>query len=234
MLLKEWRNEILQGNLELQRKSCRLYIFGNASGISGGKELVVIKPNGVAYEDLTAERLLVTNLQGRVVEGDLRPSSHLATHLVLYKKFASVGGIAHTRSQYATTGAQALQSILCFGRTHADYFQRPVVVTRSMRDNEIASAYQKNTGDVIARTFDEIDYAAVPAGLVASHGPFTCGPDAMTAAQTAVVLEMLARTAYLTIGIDRGPGAISQTFQDKHDLRKHGTNACYGQVRNQE
>ena len=195
---------------------------------------MVIKPSGVPYEELTAEKLVVTDMEGAVIEGRLRPSSDLPTHLVLYKTFATIGGVAHTHSEYATAWAQAQQPIPCFGTTHADSFQGPVPVTRPMLDAEVAANYEKNTGEVIARLFDAIDYAAVPGVLVASHGPFTWGADAMAAAQTAVVLEMLARTAYLTIDINRGAGEISQTLRDKHFLRKHGTNAYYGQVRNQE
>jgi L-ribulose-5-phosphate 4-epimerase len=234
MLLQELRNDVLQANLELQRKGLVLYTFGNASGISRSEELVVIKPSGVPYEELRAENLVVTDLEGAVIEGKLQPSSDLATHLVLYKTFATIGGIAHTHSEYATAWAQALQPIPCFGTTHADYFQGPVPVTRPMHDDEIAADYEKKTGEVIARLFDAIDYAAVPGALVANHGPFTWGQDAMVAAQMAVALEMLARTAYLTIGINQGAGEISQTLRDKHFLRKHGTNAYYGQVRNQE
>ena len=234
MLLPDLRNDVLQANLELQRKGLVLYTFGNASGISRHEGLVVIKPSGVPYEELTAEELVVTDLEGTVIEGDLRPSSDLATHLVLYKIFATIGGIAHTHSEYATAWAQAQQPIPCFGTTHADSFRGPIPVTRPMLDSEIAAEYEQKTGEVTARLFDAIDYAAVPGVLVANHGPFTWGPDAMAAAQTAVVLEMLARTAYLTIGINRGAGEISQALRDKHFLRKHGTNAYYGQVRNQE
>ena len=234
MLLKKLRNEVLQANLELQRKGLVLYTFGNASGISRSERLVVIKPSGVPYENLTANMLVVTDLEGRVVEGDLRPSSDLATHLVLYKQFPTIGGVAHTHSEYATAWAQARHPIPCFGTTHADYFHGPVPVTPELDDSEIAGDYEKNTGEVIARMFDAIDYAAVPGVLVASHGPFTWGKDAMTAAETAVVLEMLARTAYLTIGIEQSAGAISQALLDKHYLRKHGAKTYYGQVRNQE
>ena len=234
MLLVDLRNDVLQANLELQRKGLVLYTFGNASGISRHEGLVVIKPSGVPYEELTAEKLVVTDLEGTVVEGALRPSSDLATHLVLYKTFATIGGIAHTHSEYATAWAQAQQPIPCFGTTHADSFRGPVPVTRPMLDAELAGDYEENTGEVIARLFDAIDYAAAPGVLVASHGPFTWGTDAMAAAQTAVVLEMLARTAYLTIGINRGAEEISQSLRDKHFLRKHGTNSYYGQVRNQE
>jgi L-ribulose-5-phosphate 4-epimerase len=234
MLLKDLRHEVLRANLELQSKGLVLYTFGNASGISRREGLVVIKPSGVPYEELTAETLAVTDLEGKVVEGDLRPSSDLATHLVLYKQFATIGGIAHTHSEYATAWAQARQPIPCFGTTHADYFHGAVPVTNALSDGEIDSDYEQKTGEVIARVFDAIDYAAVPGVLVASHGPFTWGKDALKAAETAVILEMLARTAYLTIGIDRDAGAISQALQDKHYLRKHGTKAYYGQVRNQE
>ncbi|HEY4933541.1 MAG TPA: L-ribulose-5-phosphate 4-epimerase AraD [Terriglobales bacterium] len=234
MLLKDLRHEVLRANLELQSKGLVLYTFGNASGISRREGLVVIKPSGVPYEELTAETLAVTDLEGKVVEGDLRPSSDLATHLVLYKQFATIGGIAHTHSEYATAWAQARQPIPCFGTTHADYFHGAVPVTNASSDGEIDSDYEQKTGEVIARVFDAIDYAAVAGVLVASHGPFTWGKDALKAAETAVILEMLARTAYLTIGIDRDAGAISQALQDKHYLRKHGTKAYYGQVRNQE
>ena len=234
MLLKDLRNEVLQANLELQRQGLVRYTFGNASGIARSEGLVVIKPSGVPYEELTAERLVVTDMEGKVVEGDLRPSSDLATHLVLYKKFPTLGGVAHTHSEYATGWAQAREPIPCFGTTHADYFHGAIPITPDLQESEISSDYEKNTGEVIARAFDGIDYAAVPGVLVASHGPFTWGRDAMAAAQTAVILEMLAKTAYLTIGIERDASVISRALQDKHYLRKHGTSAYYGQPRNQE
>src|SRR5271169_6781026 len=234
MLLAKLREEVLEANLELVRKGLVLATFGNASGVARGEGLIVIKPSGVPYDEMKPEDLVVTDLHGKIVEGTLRPSSDLPTHAALYRAFPAIGGISHTHSEYATAWAQARKPIPCFGTTHADYFQGAVPVTRPMHDSETASNYEKNTGDVIAQVFDEIDYAAVPGVLVASHGPFTWGPDAMTAAETAVVLEMLARTAYLTIGIDRGAEAISRALQDKHYLRKHGTNAYYGQVRNQE
>ena len=164
----------------------------------------------------------------------MRPSSDLATRLVLYEQFANIGGVAHTHSEYATAWAQARHPIPCFGTTHADYFHGPVPVTDALSDGEMAADYERNTGEVIARVFGAIDYAAVPGVLVASHGPFTWGPDAISAAETAVVLEMLARTAYLTIGIEQSAGAISQALLDKHYLRKHGAKTYYGQVRNQE
>ena len=178
MLLMDLRNEVLQANLELQRKGLVLYTFGNASGISRREGLVVIKPSGVPYEKLTAETLAVTDLAGKVVEGDLRPSSDLATHLVLYKQFATIGGIAHTHSEYATAWAQARQPIPCFGTTHADHFHGAVPVTDLLSDGEIDADYERKTGEVITRVFDAIDYAAVPGVLVASHGPFTWGKDA--------------------------------------------------------
>src|SRR5271165_3658533 len=151
MVLGDLRNDVLQANLELQRKGLVLYTFGNASGISRREGMVVIKPSGVPYEELTAEKLVVTDLEGAVIEGSLRPSSDLATHLVLYKTFATIGGIAHTHSEYATAWAQAQQPIPCFGTTHADSFQGPVPVTRPLLDGELAGDYEKNTGQVIAR-----------------------------------------------------------------------------------
>ena len=150
---------------------------------------MVIKPRGVPYEDLSAERLVVTDLEGKVVEGELRPSSDLATHLVLYKKFATIGGVAHTYSEYATAWAQARQSILCFGTTHADDFHGPIPITPELRESEISSDYEKITGEVIARVFDAIDYAAVPGCSSPVTGRSLGGTDAIMAAEAAVVLD---------------------------------------------
>src|ERR1019366_5108749 len=149
MLLKDLRNEVLQANLELQRKGLVLYTFGNASGISRREGLVVIKPSGVPYDELTAETLVVTDLQGKVVEGDLRPSSDLATHLVLYEQFANIGGVAHTHSEYATAWAQAGHPIPCFGTTHADYFHGPVPVTLALSDSEIPASMSKRPAKLL-------------------------------------------------------------------------------------
>jgi L-ribulose-5-phosphate 4-epimerase len=229
MLLPRLREEVLEANLELVRRGLVLYTFGNASGISREQKLVVIKPSGVPYEKMKPEHLVVTDLEGRVVEGDLRPSSDLPTHLVLYQAFSGIGGVAHTHSEYATSWAQARKPIPCFGTTHADYFHGPVPVTGVMKDGEISSEYEKNTGHAIVRAFEKLNYASVPAALVANHGPFAWGPDPAAAAHNAVILEAVARMAYFTIAIDQGSEPVSSGLHDKHYLRKHGSSAYYGQ-----
>ncbi len=234
MLLQNLREEVLEANLELVRRGLVLYTFGNASGISREEGLVVIKPSGVPYEELKAEHLVVTNLEGTIVEGNLRPSSDLPTHLVLYQKFPEIGGVAHTHSEYATAWAQACRSIPCFGTTHADYFHGPVPVTAVLKRGKIVTDYEKNTGKVIVQALRDLDYAAIPGVLVANHGPFSWGPDPRTAAHHAVVLEAIARTAYFTLSINRGAQAISSELHDKHYLRKHGSRAYYGQVKKEK
>jgi len=229
MLLPKLREQVLDANLELVRRGLVLYTFGNASGIDREKGLVVIKPSGVDYDKMTPADLVVTDMDGKIVEGELRPSSDLPTHLVLYKAFPAIGGVAHTHSEYATAWAQARRAIPCFGTTHADSFYGSVPVTQSMTGQEIESAYEENTGHVIVRAFEHADPAAVPAVLVANHGPFAWGPDAPAAAKNAVILEAVARTAFFTIGINAEAGPIGQALHDKHYLRKHGAKAYYGQ-----
>jgi L-ribulose-5-phosphate 4-epimerase len=231
MLLPELREQVLQANLELVRRGLVLYSFGNASGISRSEGLVAIKPSGVPYEELTPEHLVVTDLDGRIVEGKLRPSSDLPTHLVLYKAFPKIGAVVHTHSEYATSWAQARRPIPCFGTTHADYFHGPIPVTDAMTQAEIKSEYEKNTGEVIVRAFQGIDYASVPGVLVASHAPFAWGPDAAMAAHNAVVLEAVARMAYFTVTINESASGIGRDLHDKHHLRKHGSDAYYGQAK---
>jgi len=169
MRLLRLREEVLEANQELVRRGLVLYTFGNASGISREQNLVVIKPSGVPYENMKPEHLVVTDLEGEIVEGNLRPSSDLPTHLVLYQAFPGIGGVAHTHSEYATAWAQARRPIPCFGTTHSDYFHGPVPLTGSLQDDEIASEYEKNTGHAIVRAFEKMDYTAVPAILVAHH-----------------------------------------------------------------
>jgi L-ribulose-5-phosphate 4-epimerase len=234
MLLPQLRQEVLEANLELVRRGLVLYTFGNASGISRDKKLVVIKPSGVPYQEMKPEHLVVTDLEGKIVEGSLRPSSDLPTHLVLYQAFPGIGGVAHTHSEYATAWAQARQPIPCYGTTHADYFHGPVPVTATMKDGEIASEYEKNTGHAIVRAFEHVDYAAVPAVLVANHGPFAWGPDPGAAAHNAVILEAVARMAYLTRQVHTGAEPAGKGLQDKHYLRKHGSDAYYGQVKDKK
>src|SRR5262252_4584400 len=182
MLLPRLREEVFEANLELVRRGLVLYTFGNASAISRQDGLVVIKPSGVPYASMKPADLVITDVNGKIVEGVLRPSSDLPTHLVLYKSFPLIGGIAHTHSEYATAWAQARRPIPCLGTTHADYFRGPVPITDSMTDKEIESAYEHNTGLAIVKAFAEHDGTAVPAVLVANHGPFTWGKDARAAA----------------------------------------------------
>lgn len=231
-MLQSLREQVLEANLELVRKALVLYTFGNASGISREEGLVVIKPSGVPYEQMKPEHMVVTDLSGRIVEGKLKPSSDLPTHLVLYNHFAEIGGVAHTHSEYATAWAQARRPIPCFGTTHADYFHGPVPVTAEMTDQEIAEDYEKNTGLAIVRSLGKTPPSSTPAILVANHGPFAWGEDVDAAAHNAVVLEAIARMAYFTLGINAAAQPVGGALHDKHYLRKHGKNAYYGQGNN--
>lgn len=229
--LKLLREEVLEANLELVRRGLVLYTFGNASGIDRDKALVVIKPSGVPYNKMKPEHLVVSDLNGRILEGNLRPSSDLPTHLVLYKAFSDIGGVVHTHSEYATAWAQARREIPCFGTTHADYFHGPVPVTESVPEDEIAGDYEKNTGDAIVRRFRDRDAGSIPGVLVANHGPFTWGPDVKSAVHNAVVLESIARMAFFTITINAEASPIGKPLHDRHYLRKHGSGAYYGQTK---
>jgi L-ribulose-5-phosphate 4-epimerase len=229
MILKSLREEVLEANLELVRRGLVLYTFGNASGISRSDALVVIKPSGVPYESMKPEDLVVVDLQGKTVEGKLRPSSDLPTHLVLYKAFAGVGGVAHTHSRFATGWAQAAREIPCFGTTHADYFHGPVPVTKPLTPKEIRSDYETNTGHAIVRRFVKLDPLHLPGVLVAGHAPFCWGATPTEAAHAAVVIEEIAALAAHTITANPKARAISKSLHDKHFLRKHGGTAYYGQ-----
>jgi L-ribulose-5-phosphate 4-epimerase len=234
MLLPRLRAEVLEANLELVRRGLVLYTFGNASGISREDSLVVIKPSGVAYEKMKPKDLVVTDLSGKVVEGNLRPSSDLPTHLVLYKAFSKIGGVSHTHSEYATAWAQARKPIPCLGTTHCDYFRGPVPVTDPMTDDEISSAYEENTGHVITRLFKNLDPSEVPAVLVANHAPFTWGATPAEASQNAVILEAVAKIAYLATQIHPQTSPAGRTLHEKHFLRKHGAAAYYGQPKDKK
>jgi L-ribulose-5-phosphate 4-epimerase len=231
MKLNSLRKEVFEANLELVRRGLVLYTFGNASGIARDEGLVVIKPSGVPYDTMRPSDLVVVDLDGRLVEGDLRPSSDLPTHLVLYRAFPRIGGVVHTHSRCATAWAQAARELPCFGTTHADYFHGSVPVTKPMRAGEIRSDYEANTGRAILRRFARLDPMEMPAVLVSGHGPFTWGRTATEAASNAVILEEVARVALHTLLIRPEARAISSTLLDKHFYRKHGPGASYGQAK---
>ena len=228
-MLDALRAEVLEANLELLRRGLVIYTFGNASGVSRADGLIVIKPSGVPYEKMTPEDMVITDLEGHIIEGDLRPSSDLATHAALYRAFPSIGGIAHTHSRHATAWAQACRDIPCFGTTHADYFHGPVPVTAPLTHEEIESEYERNTGAAIIRLLEGRDPLGCPAALVAGHAPFCWGKSATEAAHIAVVVEELAAMAWQTLTINPDARPIAQSLHNKHYFRKHGPTATYGQ-----
>lgn len=230
MLLERLRNEVREANLELVRRGLVLYTFGNASAIAREEGLVVIKPSGVPYENLRPEDMVVTDLSGTIIEGTLRPSSDLPTHLVLYRTFPSIGGVAHTHSEFATAWAQAGRSIPCFGTTHADYFHGPVPVTPELTVEQISGDYEKNTGSVICKALEGLDPTRIPAVLVRGHAPFCWGTNVAEAAHHSVILESIARMAYYTTTLAAETRPLASALHDKHFLRKHGSTAYYGQA----
>jgi len=231
MILPVLREEVLEANLELVRRGLVVDTFGNASGISRDESLVVIKPSGVPYEQLKPGDLVVTDLDGRTVEGSLRPSSDLPTHIALYKGFAAIGGVAHTHSRNATAWAQACREIPCLGTTHADYFRGAVPVTSVLRKEEIETDYEWNTGNVIVRRFAGTDPIDMRAVLVAGHAPFCWGRSPAEAAHIAWMLEEVAHLALAALTINPAAASLSDTLRDKHYLRKHGDSAYYGQLK---
>lgn len=229
VLLKELRTEVLEANLELVRRGLVLFTFGNASGIDRREGLIAIKPSGVPYETMQPQDIVVTDLEGNVVDGALRPSSDLKTHAVLYKQFPAIGGVVHTHSMFATAWAQAARPIPVYGTTHADYFYGPVPVTRSLTDEEIQGDYVLNTGIAICDRFEGLDPLAAPGVLVAGHAPFCWGATPADAAHTAVVLEYVAQMALSTVALHPDSAGVSQALMDRHYFRKHGATATYGQ-----
>jgi len=221
--------EVLEANLELVRRGLVLYTFGNASGIARDEGLVVIKPSGVAYEALKPADLVVVSLDGKIVEGKLRPSSDLPTHLMLYRSFPSIGGVAHTHSRAATAWAQARREIPCFGTTHADYCRGPVPVTKPLSPAEIRSDYEANTGRAIVRRFRGLDPLHFPGVLVGGHGPFCWAATPAEAAHNAVIVEEIAAMALQTLAANPKARPIPHVLRDKHFLRKHGSTRYYGQ-----
>ena len=228
-MLQELKKAVCQANLELQKQQLVIYSWGNVSGIDRTEGVVVIKPSGVLYDELTPDKMVVLDLEGRIIEGTLNPSSDTPTHLELYRNFEAVGGICHTHSPNATMWAQACKEIPCFGTTHADNFYGPIPVTKVMTEEQIKDDYELNTGKVIVERFLGMDPMQMPAVLVANHGPFTWGADPAAAVEETVVLEQIAAMALGTITINPNQGPINISLLEKHYLRKHGKNAYYGQ-----
>ena len=220
---------MLKANLELPQYGLVTFTWGNVSGYDKDSGLVVIKPSGVPYSEMTVDDLVVVDLEGNVVEGDKKPSSDTPTHLVLYKNFKDIGGVVHTHSPWATSWAQAGRALPALGTTHGDYFYGEIPCTRRMTEAEINGEYEKETGQVIVDTFKNLDPLMVPSVLVHSHAPFNWGKDPEEAVRNAVVLEEVAKMALRTYQINGDTQNMQQTLLDKHYLRKHGKNAYYGQ-----
>lgn len=231
-MLEALKKQVCEANLRLVAEGLVVQTWGNVSGIDRQQGLVVIKPSGLAYEGMKPGHMVVVSLKtGKLVEGDLKPSSDTPTHLELYRAFPAIGGVVHTHSLFATAWAQARREIPALGTTHADYFYGTVPCTRLLTGKEISGDYEVNTGRVIVERFANLDSAAFPGVLVASHGPFTWGKSAAAAVDNAVVLEFISRLASETLRIAPVTKAVPGGLLDKHYLRKHGTNAYYGQVK---
>ncbi|MEF2073977.1 L-ribulose-5-phosphate 4-epimerase AraD [Consotaella aegiceratis] len=229
MLLEKLREEVCEANLELDRRGIVILTWGNVSGIDRQSGLVVIKPSGVAYGDLTPDKMVVVDLDNTIVEGELNPSTDTATHTVLYKAFPSVGGVAHTHSMNAVAWAQARRAIPCYGTTHADHCFGPVPCTPPLSEAQVGEAYEDETGQQIVRQMGNEDPLAKPMMLVAGHGPFTWGKSATDAVTNAVVLEEVARMASATLALDPNAPPLEDYVLRYHYERKHGPNAWYGQ-----
>ena len=229
MDLLQLKNDVFRRNLELVEHGLVVLTWGNVSGIDREAGLVAIKPSGVAYDAMTAEDIVVVDLEGHAVEGTLRPSSDLPTHLALYRAFPTVGGIVHTHSPKAVAWAQARRGIPAFGTTHADHFHGAVPCTRELTPAEVADDYELNTGRVIEERFHDLDAEAFPGVLVAGHGPFTWGPTPRKAVENAVALEQIAAMALDTLRLDPDAEPAPSYVLDKHYFRKHGPGAYYGQ-----
>lgn len=228
-MLEQLKQEVYLANLDLPRYGLVTFTWGNVSGIDREKGLIAIKPSGVEYQNLKVDDIVIVDLEGNIVEGSYKPSSDTATHIELYKEFLDIGGIVHTHSTYATSFAQACSPICAFGTTHADYFYGDVPCTRLLTENEVKNDYEKNTGAVIIETFKNIDTNAIPAVVVANHGPFSWGTSPNNAVHNAVVLEEVSKMAINTMKINSESKCINKYILDKHFLRKHGKDAYYGQ-----
>lgn len=228
-MLEALKAKVLESNLALVKHNLVTFTWGNVSGIDRESGLVVIKPSGVEYDTMTADDMVVVDLDGNVAEGKWKPSSDTPTHLALYKAFKNIGGIVHTHSRWATSWAQAGRGISPYGTTHGDYFYGEIPCTRKMTLQEITGEYEKETGNVIVETFNDKSADDIPAVLVRSHGPFAWGSNPENAVHNAVVLEELAFMAYHTEAINANATEMQQELLDKHYLRKHGKAAYYGQ-----
>jgi len=227
-MLEKLKEEVFRANLDLVKHGLVIMTWGNVSGIDRESGLIVIKPSGVSYDRMTAGDMVVTDLDGNVMEGTLNPSTDAPTHRALYRAFPGIGGIVHTHSTHATAWAQACRPIPCLGTTHADHFHGAVPVTRKLKETETANDYEYNTGLVIAEVLEGRDPMTMPAVLVASHGPFTWGTSPADAVHNAVVLEEVARMAAISATLAE-TREIESHLLDRHYLRKHGKDAYYGQ-----
>lgn len=233
-MLPELKETVYKANMELAGSGLVILTFGNVSGIDRRRGIVAIKPSGVPYDDLKADDIVLVDLEGRVVEGWLNPSSDTPTHVELYKAFPAIGGVAHAHSEYATMFAQARREIPCFGTTHADQFHGPVPLTRILGGPEVAADYERNTGKVVVERFAGLDPLELPAVLVAGHGPFAWGRTPAEAVETALVLEQVAKMAYGSMILDPRLSPLDRPLQEKHFLRKHGPDATYGQKKEKD
>jgi L-ribulose-5-phosphate 4-epimerase len=227
-MFKELKQAVFQANLELVKHGLVIFTWGNVSGIDREKGFVVIKPSGVSYDDMQVDDMVLVDLDGRIIEGKLKPSSDTATHLELYKAFPEIGGIVHTHSSYATAWAQAGKDIPNIGTTHADYFSDAIPCTRDMTEQEINGEYEKETGKVIVECFRSLNPAHIPGVLVKNHGPFSWGKNAHEAVHNAVVMEQVAKMASIAYMVNPQL-TMNNLLIEKHFFRKHGTNAYYGQ-----
>lgn len=227
--VKDLRQRVFESNLELVKQGLVLYTWGNVSAIDRDRGIVIIKPRGIEYDDMEETDMVAVDYSGKVVEGRLLPSVDLDIHLALYERFPGIGGIAHTHSTYATAWSQACLPIPALGTTHADHFYGPIPCTRALRDDELDQSYERKTGEALADLFDATDPLQVPGALMAFHGPFTWGDDPETAVEHSVILEEIARMAYLTRSISANVQSMPSALLDKHYLRKHGPNAYFYQ-----
>jgi L-ribulose-5-phosphate 4-epimerase len=228
-MLKRLKEKVLKANQDLVKYNLVTLTWGNVSGIDRKRELIAIKPSGVDYDKLKLQDVVIVDMEGKVVEGDLKPSSDTATHIELYKAFSDIGGITHSHSEYATIFAQAVREIPCYGTTHADNFNGIIPVTRFLTEEEVVSNYELNTGKVITERFKNLDHNSMPAVLVAGHAPFTWGNDPEDSVKNNLVLERVAKMALYALSLRPDLAALPEYVLNKHHTRKHGKNAYYGQ-----